>query len=306
MSIDRWDWKMFDGGGYTTPRDKDKRTNEHIKYMLARTQSMFKYEGLPAEITQRNIELMLQTNGFIAIPKPDIVPNSNGKMYAFARGAFLGGRLNEYYMPTLCNISSPFLNWSDTLKIPDEVIIIPNDSLYMGLLPVFNRYASALTDNELTMFITAINIRMISLIATSDDNGEKKAKEFLKQIENGDLGVLADGDFFETLKTLPYSNHTTNIITQLIENEQYLKASAFNEIGLNSNYNMKREAINSNEAQLNEDALLPLIDDMRNCRKIGFEKVNESFNTSIKIDFNSSWRDVQKREKEDIEIVENN
>lgn len=306
MSINRWDWNMFECGGYTTPRDKEKRTLEHIKYMFARTQSMFKYEGLPPEITQRNIELMLQTNGFIAIPKPDVIPNSNGKMYAFARGAFLGGELDAYYMPTLCNISSPYLNWSATLKIPDEVIIIPNDSLYMGLLPIFSRYSSALTDNELTMFITAINIRMISLIATNDDNGEKRAKEFLKQIENGDLGVLVNDDFFEGLKTLPYSNHTTNIITQLIENEQYLKASAFNEIGLNSNYNMKREAINSNEAQLNEDALLPLIDDMLKCRKIGFDKVNESFNTSINIDFSSSWEDVQKREKEDTNVVKDN
>jgi hypothetical protein len=62
-------------------------------------------------------------------------------------------------------------------------------------------------------------------------------------------------------------------------------------MGLNANYNMKREAITSNESQLNDDMLAPLVDDMFRCRKIWIEQVNEMFGVNWSIDWASSWRD---------------
>ena len=52
---------------------------------------------------------------------------------------------------------------------------------------------------------------------------------------------------------------------------------------------MKREAINSNESQLNEDMLQPLIDNMLREREEGVERVNKMFGTNIKVHFNSAW-----------------
>lgn len=78
--------------------------------------------------------------------------------------------------------------------------------------------------------------------------------------------------------------------TDLIEYQQYLKASWFNEIGLNANYNMKREKLSTTESQMNSDALLPLVDDMLEQRRLGVEKVNEMFGTNITVDFCSSWK----------------
>ena len=83
------------------------------------------------------------------------------------------------------------------------------------------------------------------------------------------------------------------MLTNLIESMQYYKASFFNELGLNANYNMKRESINSGESQLNNDALLPLIDDMLNNRKRCAEEVNKRFGTHITVGFASSWEDNQ-------------
>ena len=53
---------------------------------------------------------------------------------------------------------------------------------------------------------------------------------------------------------------------------------------------MKREAIGGNEAALNEDFLLPFIDDMLQCRREALEKINAMFGTEITVDFSSSWR----------------
>ena len=56
---------------------------------------------------------------------------------------------------------------------------------------------------------------------------------------------------------------------------------------------MKRESINSGESQLNNDMLLPLIDDMLKQRQEGAEKVNDMFGTSITVELASSWEDNQ-------------
>ena len=91
----------------------------------------------------------------------------------------------------------------------------------------------------------------------------------------------------------------------MIELEQYFKASWFNELGLNANYNMKRESINSGESQLNNDALLPLVDDMLKQRQVASMKINDMFGTDIYVEYNSSWEDNIEEIDAEIEEKEN-
>ena len=306
----RHDWYFGCGfGKFVDFSDKQASVMQYVSYMLNRTQTMFKYVGLPDSLPQRNLELMLQTNGFVAIPIPDKVPALKGELYAFAEGASLGGERDVYYMPTICNIASPALNWSASLKIGEECIVIPNDSLYIGLLPMFSRYASMLAENDITIRLADINARIINLLTAPDDRTRKSAEQYLKDVENGKLGVIADNTFLEGIKSQPYaSSGNTNNITQLIELRQYLKASWFNDVGLNANYNMKRESINSEEAQLNDDALLPLTLDMLNMRKIGFDIVNRVCGYNIGVELNASWKvrqDEQEQTLDELKIIPN-
>lgn len=302
----RHDWYFGDRFGKLVDfSDKKASAMQYVSYMLNRTQSMFKYTGLPDSLPQRNLELMLQTNGFIAIPIPEKVPALKGKLYAFVEGASLGGEKDVYYMPTICNIASPALNWRASLKIGEECIVIPNDSLYIGLLPMFSRYASMLAENDVTIRLADINARIINLLSAPDDRTRKSAEQYLKDVENGNLGVIADNAFLEGIKSQPYaSSGSTNNITQLIELQQYLKAGWYNDVGLNANYNMKRESINSEEAQLNDDALLPLALDMLNMRKIGFDIVNRLCGYNIGVELNASWKVRQEEQEQTLDEVE--
>ena len=291
MIMSRHDW--YFGERFAETWDfTDKRSNvwSYISYMLNRTQGMFEYDGLPESLPKRELELALQTNGFVAIPIPSKVEGVNGEIYAFAEGASLGGVRNVYYMPTICNIASPALEWSASLKLDDECIIIPNDSLYLGLLPLFTRYASMMAENDISIRMADINARVTSHITAPDDRTFKSAKEYLSDIESGKLGIIADESLLEKIQIHPNSTGSINSITQLIELHQYLKAGWYNEIGLNANYNMKRESINSNESMLNEDALLPLAEDMLRMRQIGFDKVNEACGTNIKVRLSGPWK----------------
>lgn len=266
--------------------NKDVCISNNIEYMLNRTQSMFKWSGLPDTIPQRSLELMLQVGGCVAFYR------HNGSLYVFNGG--LGGEPDVYYMPTVFTIANPALHLSINAVIDTDCIVMPNDSLYKGLIPLFSRYSNLMTENELSMIVALINSRIPALISADNDRAEKGAQKYIDDIKDGKLGIIGSDVFFDGIKTQPYgTTSNTNVLTNLIEMEQYIKASWFNELGLNANYNMKRESINSDESQLNDDALLPLVDDMLKCRQKAVEKVNDMFGTSISVSLASSWEDNQ-------------
>ena len=269
---------------------KQQKIHEHIAYMLNRTHRIFRYENLPESIPERTLELYLQCNGFCIIYKHD------GKLYPFFGG--LGGQLNEYYMPTIATIANPYLNLSVNAKIDENCIVIPNDTNYMGLLPLYSRYAEMLTEAEMSLNVAQINSRIQAFISAPDDATKVSAEKYLEDVRNGKQGIVAENAFLDGIRVQPYGNMSANgVIKNVIESIQYIKASWYNEIGINANFNLKREALNSAESALNDDALVPLIDDMYECRKQGIEKVNQMFGTNISVSYGSVW-DENKEERE--------
>lgn len=267
-------------------RNKKKAFNSHLATMFSRTQSMFTYSGLPDSIPARMVEIYLQQNGSLCIAE------EKGSLYAFTGG--FGGEPDPYYRPTLYTVANPALKLSKNYEIDKNCVVIGNDSFYRGLYPIFSRYASALVENELSMFRASISMRAVfHLSHVRTDADKASAEKYLSAIEDGTPAAMGESPFMDTLKIQPGAFSSSNLMTNLIEYEQYLRASWFNDLGLNANYNMKRETINSGESQLNDDMLLPLIDDMLNCRKRGLEKVNSMFGTAISVDFASAWKDNQ-------------
>ena len=265
--------------------DKELAVRNYVAYMLDRTQRIFEYKGLPDTVPQRMLEFLLQVNGYACFCKV------NGDLYAFYGG--LGGEPDAYYRPTICVVANPYLKFNKTLKIDEDCIIMRNDSLLYGLLPLFQRYATAMAENDISFRLSSINTRIEFLLSAPDDATKAAAEKFLKDIEEGKQGVIASNEFLEGIKAQEVGR-SMRTFTDLIEYQQYLKASWFNEIGLNANYNMKREKLSTTESQMNNDALLPLVEDMLEQRKIALEKINEMFDTNISVEFASSWEKLLK------------
>lgn len=250
---------------------------------------MFEYEGLPETMQKTDLERLLQCNGFACVAERD------GKLYAFYGG--LGGEPNPYYLPTICTVTNPALNFTQMFKIDVDCVIVKNDSYYNGLLPLINRYSAQLAENDISLRLADINARIISLITAPDGNTKIAAEEYVKKIIDGDIGVIADESFLDGIEAQPLAGSGyVGVITDLIELEQYLKASCYNELGINSNYNMKRESLNTEESQLNHDALIPLVDDMLENRKQGIEQVNRMFGTRISVRLGGVWSDRESPE----------
>lgn len=265
--------------------DKRRCINNYIRYMLNRLQGLFSYEGLPETIPARNLELLLQVNGNATIADVE------GSLYAFRGG--LGGEPNPYYMPTISVVANPALKLSKTYTIDKDCIVIPNDALYIGLMPLLRRYCTSLVENDITMNLADINMRLATIITAGDDKTKYAAEKYLKDLIDGKLGILGNNTFLESVGTQPYAaSGQGNQVTQLIEYEQYLKASMLNELGIQMNWNSKRESINGEEAGMNNQSLLPLIYDMYQQRVLGVERVNDMFGTSIEVRFGYPWLDT--------------
>lgn len=263
-------------------KDKNASAKSYMRYMLIRLQKMFKYENLPETIPKEMLETYLITNGTCFITEV------NGNLYAFTGG--LGGEPDPYYRPTLYTVTNPALNISKNYKIGEEGVLCTNDDMCYGLVPLMSRYASLLAENILTIRSADVMLRVLALLTAPDDKTRIAGETYLKKLEQGEFGVIAENRFFDGIKMQSPPSNNGSYLTQFIELHQYLTGSFFNEIGLNANYNMKREAINESESSLNEDSLLPLSENMLHCRKKFVEQVNKMYGTEISVDFDSAWK----------------
>lgn len=280
--------------------DKDYLVKMAVTNMLNRSVRIFKYNGLPDTIPQKDLELILQVNGNATWARDE-----DNKLYVFAAG--LGGEPNPYYLPTLAVVANPALRLSKTFTIDKDCVVMLNDTMYQGLMPMFSKYAHLLAEAELSLKYAIINARVPALVQADNDGTYESAVEFFKKIVEGkEYGIISSKEFFDGIKTQDYYRQA--YIKDLIESIQYIKGSWYSEIGLNAAFNMKREAINEAEASLNEDVLYPTIDTMLECRKIALDKINAMFGTNISVELDSIWKfnrehdelsiDVQKAELE--------
>lgn len=279
---------------------KAKITKLNMDNMFRRTCRMFKWNGLPETIPQRYLELVLQINGVCGFIK------EGDNLYCVWGNT--GGVPNYNYLPTQFIVANPYLKLFKTYTVnlgdKDDCILCPNDSLFQGMVPLISYHSELLTEIQLTKRCVMITHRS-PVMATAPTNNDKEAIDgFFKDLENGDLKSIYDKNFLKNIDAKQLNNSAHNIITQVLEMEQYQKASLFNDIGLQMNYNMKRETITSSEAQLGESALLPLCDDMLEMRKLACERVNKMFDVNWSVEFDSAWQDLRKSIEVEMAISE--
>ena len=300
--------------------NKTQSVRKYVWTMLNRTNQMFEYKGLPDTIPKEILELYLQINGQCCITEV------GGNLFALPGG--LGGPPDPYFRPTIYIAAIPGLrdgthSFSKSMKITNhldpfspvdysgECVLVKNDTLMEGMLYMLARYATQLTENDISVRSAQINARAHVNITADTDSEAVSARAYLAALEAGKLEIIMGKAMMDSLNVQNISMNSANVIIQLIELQQYLKASWYNEIGLNANFNMKREYQSEEELQANTDVLLPLVDNMLECRQNAIEEVNKKYGTSISVDKNSSWenkqeeRDVEQETKEaEKEVIE--
>ena len=263
-------------------KDKDTALDTFFKRVLCMTSKMFEYTGLPDTIPQVELEKILQTSGNVGIAEV------NGELYAL--NGTRGGECDAYYNGKDYVVANPWLNLNKTFKIDSDIVVINNTPFADSILPIIGKYGVLYVDATITLNMTSILTRILMLISASDDKTKQSAEMFLQKVLNGDFSVIGENAFFKGVNMQTPPTNSNQQITQLIELLQYYKASMFNDLGLNANYNMKRERLNTQEVSMNIDALMPFVDSMLKERVDGVKNVNEMFGTEISVTLGSSWK----------------
>ena len=264
--------------------NKENSLYDFTLSILNRTLGMFEYKNLPETLPQVEIEKRLQTKGHVTIYQ------YKNNLYA-TTGNLNGQELSPYNKPTHVNINVPAFNLSQRLEIGTQCAVIYNDDMKTGLLDTINKHGTLMVENEITMLLSTYNARIQTLISAGTDQTISDAQKYLSQIIDGNLGIIGENAFFNDLKTHNAQSTAKQDITQLIQLQQFYKSDLYNELGLSSLNNMKKERMNIDEVNANNDNIYPYVDGMLRNRMEGIKMVNKLFNGSIEVDFSSTWKD---------------
>ena len=264
--------------------NKENSLYDFTLSILNRTLGMFEYKNLPETLPQVEIEKRLQTKGHVTIYQ------YKNNLYA-TTGNLNGQELSPYNKPTHVNINVPAFNLSQRLEIGTQCVVIYNDDMNTGLIDTINKHGTLMVENEITMLLSTYNARIQTLISAGTDQTINDAQKYLNQIIDGNLGVIGENSFFNDLKTHNAQAAAKQDMTQLIQLQQFFKSDLYNELGLSSLNNMKKERMNVDEVNANNDNIYPFIDGMLRNRMDGIKMLNKLFNGNIEVDYSSTWKD---------------
>ena len=234
---------------------------------------------------------------------------NKGNIYAL-NGNF-GGEPNAYYEPTQWIVANPVLgsktltvrnmDGSDSIEKLDGIVMGLTDSDLIsqapargGLYRLIYQTAGLLADNISSLNISQINGRVSQIWTADNDSLARTFEEVCRDIYEGHPYKVVSQDILNKVNAVPTAQTgQSNTLLNLIEAHQYILASFYNEIGLPSNWNMKRERINTAETELMTGSLDVSIYNMEKNLKAAVDKINELFGTSISVRFNEEIKEEE-------------
>lgn len=251
------------------------------KKLIDTAASVLTWENLPPSFDETFLNTELIENGIIGIIK------ENDTLYT-VHGNW-GGEPNEYYKPTQFIYANPVLG-SGSPTIGDNVAVIyltTEDANPFtpsgGLSMLIDSTALLLADNILSLNVAQKNTRAMLIADADNEQTRNSAEQVLKALYNGEPYKVVLKKMTDSFTVNPLSTvRTADAMKQLIENHQYILSQFMQELGINSNYNMKRERLISSEVALNAECLDTLIDDIEKNVNRGVDMCNNMFDTNIK------------------------
>ena len=314
------------GADNTLILDKGRIFDFLVADMYSRTRKMFKYENVPDTFDVVCFERALQSQGFCIVKKitsemmqmlkPDINGNEPPEGRKYPEGIYpllgigQGGYMDPYYRPLYAIGNNPYLGVTIYDLIGEDCVNVWNDSMQIGLSKINSFYGGLLADAYMTLRLMMVLHRAPSFIEATTEDEKADAIQYLADLDAGKLGVIGSSVSLQrllggnTLETHRMTGDSHNNLKDCLEAIQYLKGQWMIALGLNDNYNMKRESLNSSETEANFDTLFPKVDDMLKCREKGVEQINKMYGLNIRVSLDGAWARLAKREEQSEEAKE--
>ena len=258
--------------------DKNKINSYISDYLFNNALSIFRYEGLPDNVKAVDLEKNLLRFGKILFTK------WHDEFYIFSYTET--GKQNYLGEYTHYQVNNPYINCNEIFS-GDNAVKIKNTDTAEPLINLMGMYSELLTESYLTLNIADINSRIPFFISARDNATKASAEIFVKQIQDGKQGVIAEQPLFDSLNINPLTDHQN--IQQIIELNKFYFSDYFQKIGLTNLYNNIHDRISATETEFTATSIYPYVDNMKRNRDKAVEKINEMFGLSVTVEFSSSW-----------------
>lgn len=207
-----------------------------------------------------------------------------------------GTAYNPLYLPTQVKAVNPYLSEIDGTKTVNTndatsaMIYLTESDKYLQIgygstLYMLMRRTSWLLANVIVSINAKLLNTRVERVAVAPEDANLMTMELsLKKLYSGQPYVIVKDDSLKNnLQIIPTQTAHANGLQELIESYQYIKSQFLNQIGIDSNFNMKRERLNTAEINTNDEFLKFSWDNVEKTVNGGFNIANAIFGTNYKL-----------------------
>ena len=281
----------FKGIQYKKMSRKDRCFKIWIEKLMPVVSNIFKYENLPANLPQWELESRLIINGRAVVfkdKKYGIVTS-----FGYTSGVDIYNHANEF------GYTQPILGSNDGMtNLVDGVIVYSTniDKVYGGGA-VGRRllyYADLLSDIDVSKQLLLIGGRSTQSVIAKNDNAFRELKKFTEALINGDLTVpKIESGVLDSVESIFKDVRQQGVYTlaDLDLAQQNILKIFYTDFGIPYGYE-KSERLIVPEIAANNAMIDINVIDMLKCRQAGINAINDLYGTAITVRMENESYDI--------------
>ena len=268
---------------------KDTVYIHYFRQLLKDALQIFDIKNLPETFNRRFFKLVLLLKGRIAIFR-----EKSGTLRALNMST--ASRPDIYYVPEKVLIVNPtFKGVSYNLKLGEECAVIYCTSMDQytygleqgGLYSLLSITSTLLADNTISINTAQKNLRLHKLLGADDDNTKLSIEAAFDRMYYGRPFQVVQKSLLDQLADVPMQeNGSQQIIAQLLQANQYIKAQFYEQIGFITHDQIKKERLISSELTEGAEMAVFNIQDMIENIKAGLKEANNLFGLNMELVIN--------------------
>lgn len=279
---------------FKTPRKLSftKLYRYYFDFILRLLYRVIVFDGIPETVDETFFKLILYTCGKSCFMRGDLIGEGEELL---ALNCTRAETPNVYYMPRKALVTNPRLKKSYTLTPGEdcEIVYLSEADKYNlsgisgGLYSLIERTATMLADNDISINIAQKNTRLVNLVSADTQNTVDSIRAVIASMYEGDPTIVVKSSLVDKLQGIPILQNTSNTnLVELIQTQQYIISHFYEQIGITTHDQMKRERLITAEINDNIDLAFLNIDDILASITEGLERVNAMFGTEISCKLN--------------------
>lgn len=261
----------------------------YFDFILRLLYRVIVFDNVPETVSETFFKLILYTQGKICFFRGNFIGESSKDLLAL--NCSRADTPDVYYIPRKVLVTNPRLKKSYMIEPGKdcEIVYLSEADKYNlseingGLYSLIERTATMLSDNDISINIAQKNTRLTNIISGDTQNTVDSIRAVIMSMYEGDPTIVVKSSLIDKLQGVPILNNTANShnLIELIEVQQYILSHFYEQIGIQTHDQMKRERLITAEINDNLDLCFLNVDDMLVTIQEGLKRVNEMFGTEI-------------------------